>query len=626
MTGAGDASADRLEIPLGLHRELLLAGILLWVLLLVAAIPQEVDGRDFPPLLTGPPVTGILILGGVLFAAGLLTRRSVLLDRASGQAVRRLTCLGLLTLTRDRMSLASFDRLTLETRVVPARGRRYWPSIRWHLSIEGSGSALPVRIYTNYPAARRIAERVGAFLRLDLHDKGVEETVVRKADDLDVPWVLQLKKYGDLGPLSVPQEPHLDALARKAEALGIPWEEKSATRDSDRPAMRASDRALRQEPGADGFTARRSGDDISIEILSSGLRILPLQYSRLVGASLLLFVALSVLVSIYPSEGEPSRDILSLILGLIGLAALTIFVHGGSIRERIAITPGHLRRLRSSALLWEVGSTLPIDDLLDFHLEAPDPGRVPARLSTLTLIGRNSVVRLGAGLPSQALASLQETLQAAILALSPYGKGRLAKGSAGSPGASAPWEVGPVAEPSRRMSPMAGWALVLTGIVAVAVGANIWKTRRDAATESARVANAAASEAQEEGSGPAREGKKEDLPSDPEQCMSQALATGGAGQAQKLARLLKHCIRLDPDRREAYVLLDRTLFPLGDLRTIITYWDRYLERHPDDAVAIFERSGTYFHNGNPRRAMSEARRACDLGLPEACQIAGQTPR
>jgi regulator of sirC expression with transglutaminase-like and TPR domain len=52
---------------------------------------------------------------------------------------------------------------------------------------------------------------------------------------------------------------------------------------------------------------------------------------------------------------------------------------------------------------------------------------------------------------------------------------------------------------------------------------------------------------------------------------------------------------------------------------IIDYWNQYINLAPDSAKAYFERGGTYYHKGNLNLAIQDLKKACSLGLKEACQ-------
>jgi tetratricopeptide (TPR) repeat protein len=83
---------------------------------------------------------------------------------------------------------------------------------------------------------------------------------------------------------------------------------------------------------------------------------------------------------------------------------------------------------------------------------------------------------------------------------------------------------------------------------------------------------------------------------------------------------LEEAIRLDPRYFEAIKLLDRLLSREQQWERILGYWNRYLALVPDDAKALFERSGTLHHLGDGAGALRDVQAACDLGSREACSM------
>lgn len=61
------------------------------------------------------------------------------------------------------------------------------------------------------------------------------------------------------------------------------------------------------------------------------------------------------------------------------------------------------------------------------------------------------------------------------------------------------------------------------------------------------------------------------------------------------------------------------LFKQKRLDEILEHWSDYVERHPRDVVAIYERSGTHYHNGDMDSARRDVERACRLGHEDACR-------
>ncbi|MDH3524962.1 MAG: DUF4034 domain-containing protein [Acidobacteriota bacterium] len=83
---------------------------------------------------------------------------------------------------------------------------------------------------------------------------------------------------------------------------------------------------------------------------------------------------------------------------------------------------------------------------------------------------------------------------------------------------------------------------------------------------------------------------------------------------------LEEAIRLDPKYFEAIKLLDRLLSRERQWERILGYWNRYLALVPDDANALFERSGTLHHLGDGAGALRDVQAACELGSREACSM------
>ncbi|MCY1041921.1 DUF4034 domain-containing protein [Corallococcus sp. bb12-1] len=59
---------------------------------------------------------------------------------------------------------------------------------------------------------------------------------------------------------------------------------------------------------------------------------------------------------------------------------------------------------------------------------------------------------------------------------------------------------------------------------------------------------------------------------------------------------------------------------------ILPLWDAFLARNPDHGLAFLERSGTHYHLRNLEAALSDLKKACDLGINEGCARARQVER
>jgi tetratricopeptide (TPR) repeat protein len=77
---------------------------------------------------------------------------------------------------------------------------------------------------------------------------------------------------------------------------------------------------------------------------------------------------------------------------------------------------------------------------------------------------------------------------------------------------------------------------------------------------------------------------------------------------------LQKAIELKPDYFKAYYYLDNyVLSKRKDWVKIISYWDKYIALHPEDARAYVERSGAYYYSHNLEAALRDAKHAADLG-------------
>jgi tetratricopeptide (TPR) repeat protein len=81
---------------------------------------------------------------------------------------------------------------------------------------------------------------------------------------------------------------------------------------------------------------------------------------------------------------------------------------------------------------------------------------------------------------------------------------------------------------------------------------------------------------------------------------------------------LEDNVAKNPDDLRAHQALDYTLAKQGKFDRVIEIWTAYLARHPDDARALFERSGAYYHLQRWAECRADDQRACDLGISEAC--------
>lgn len=82
----------------------------------------------------------------------------------------------------------------------------------------------------------------------------------------------------------------------------------------------------------------------------------------------------------------------------------------------------------------------------------------------------------------------------------------------------------------------------------------------------------------------------------------------------------------NPDDLRAHQALDYTLAKQGKFDRVIEMWTEYLGRHPDDARALHERSGAYYHLKRWPECRADLQRACDLGVSEACNQLATLPK
>jgi len=79
---------------------------------------------------------------------------------------------------------------------------------------------------------------------------------------------------------------------------------------------------------------------------------------------------------------------------------------------------------------------------------------------------------------------------------------------------------------------------------------------------------------------------------------------------------LKKSLKLDPNNFNTYTLLDWVLAKRKAWHQIIRYWDQYITLHPDNSRAYVERGGAYYHSGNIKLAVNNAKIAADMGNHE----------
>ncbi|WP_233582814.1 DUF4034 domain-containing protein [Corallococcus sp. CA053C] len=81
-----------------------------------------------------------------------------------------------------------------------------------------------------------------------------------------------------------------------------------------------------------------------------------------------------------------------------------------------------------------------------------------------------------------------------------------------------------------------------------------------------------------------------------------------------------------PEDFRAVQQRDYALAREGRFAEILPLWDAFLARNPDHGLAYMERSGTHYHLRDIEAALSDLKKACDLGINEGCARARQVER
>lgn len=110
----------------------------------------------------------------------------------------------------------------------------------------------------------------------------------------------------------------------------------------------------------------------------------------------------------------------------------------------------------------------------------------------------------------------------------------------------------------------------------------------------------------------------------------EAWTQGKAKNATKAMELYDLAYELQPDNQDVsdrrfreYQNMDKKNAQNGKFEVIISMWNHYLELSPNDARAIFERSGAYYHFQDIQKSVGDLRRACQLKLDIACETEKQ---
>lgn len=76
---------------------------------------------------------------------------------------------------------------------------------------------------------------------------------------------------------------------------------------------------------------------------------------------------------------------------------------------------------------------------------------------------------------------------------------------------------------------------------------------------------------------------------------------------------MREAIRLDPKSYNYYKRMDWLLAREKKWDQIIAYWDQYIALDPNESWAYVERGGAYYHKGNMKEAVHNAKIAADMG-------------
>jgi tetratricopeptide (TPR) repeat protein len=99
-----------------------------------------------------------------------------------------------------------------------------------------------------------------------------------------------------------------------------------------------------------------------------------------------------------------------------------------------------------------------------------------------------------------------------------------------------------------------------------------------------------------------------------------AVLTAGFHGKESELTALEQASRAAPDDFQSRLRLDYALSRSHAWSRILTMWNEYLMRHPEDARAYRERAGTFYRLGRKTEAYADAQRACDLGSSAGCSL------
>lgn len=82
---------------------------------------------------------------------------------------------------------------------------------------------------------------------------------------------------------------------------------------------------------------------------------------------------------------------------------------------------------------------------------------------------------------------------------------------------------------------------------------------------------------------------------------------------------MKQALEITPDDYHYVRYIDYILAKNRDWKQIITYWDHYIELKPKDGRAFVQRGGAYYHSGNMKNAVADAKVSSELGNLEGVE-------
>lgn len=76
---------------------------------------------------------------------------------------------------------------------------------------------------------------------------------------------------------------------------------------------------------------------------------------------------------------------------------------------------------------------------------------------------------------------------------------------------------------------------------------------------------------------------------------------------------LNFAIKFEPKNIDYYILIDYALTQRNEWGKIIEYWDKFIILNPNNGRAYLERGGAYYHSGDRKSAVRDAKHSADLG-------------